>query len=161
MNAWLQTLVEKTAQLLDRPRSAAGNLSVEPDGAVVIGRQTDVTIIRPEPAAVVEAVRRAAWDAKGWTRQRQIRGCVYTGTYQVADRRSGAIHRYLGRIVDGADGPAAYIADPPQAIKQHPKGPCFTLANEPWFRLHWHRAPQDVDHAILYVETILDESLNR
>jgi hypothetical protein len=54
----------------------------------------------------------------------------------------------------------AYIADPPPEIRRHPHGACFQLYRDPWFQLHWSRPARNPDDAILYMERVLDESIN-
>lgn len=128
---------------------------------VVVSRGTIPCVVIGRPAPVdVSPVRRAAWDAKGWDRKWLGLQVVYEGAYEVRDRQVGQIRRCRGRIIEGPRGIAAYIADPPPEIRRHPKGPCFALLEAPWFCVHWHREPSSIDGAILYVETVLDESLN-
>jgi len=35
------------------------------------------------------------------------------------------------------------------------------MVQYPWFRLHWRRNPDSLDAAVLYLERMLDESINR
>jgi hypothetical protein len=126
--------------------------SREPTSRVVIG---------PTPRTRIDRVNRPVWEEKGWTSSRKDGDTVFEGFFEVVQRRESRRRRFSGVIRYGSDGLAAYIADPPPEIRKHPKGPCFALTQAPWFRVHWRRAPKDVDNAILYVETVLDESLNR
>jgi hypothetical protein len=117
------------------------------------------TVIGPQPRAVVNRIQRAAWDEKEWIRSIHNSRVVYTGYFRAS--HNGRMRQFAGRIVETRSAPEAYIADPPPEIKRHPKGPCFALTRDGWFRVHWHRAPADVDNAILYVEKVLNESFNR
>jgi hypothetical protein len=112
--------------------------------------------IEPTIATIVEAPGRGAWDEKGWTRQRN----TYEGRYEVYERKSGRIRRFNGRIVQLGEVAQTFIADPPPEIKRHPKGPCFQLYDGVMFKVEWHQPARNVDEAILYVERVLDESLN-
>jgi hypothetical protein len=98
---------------------------------VVIGRIANV---------VVSEAPRPAWDAKGWEREQRPDGVTYTGSYEAAGR-GGPSRRFRGRIEERGRRIDAYVADPPEAIRRHPKGPCFALVEAPWFKVHWHRAP--------------------
>lgn len=107
---------------------------------------------------VVAPPSRAAWDEHGWQALQSEDGTVYRGDYAVA-ARDGAIRRFPGRIVQRRGAVTAYIADPPAAIKHHPKGPCFQLTQPPWFKVHWQRPATNVDDALLYVQKLLHEVL--
>ena len=60
------------------------------------------------------------------------------------------------------DGPplSVPIADPPAEVKKHRHGACLQLVEAPWFLLHWNRPPHTLDDGLLYMERMLDESLN-
>ena len=126
---------------------------VRPSNPIVVGpaRQADV-VIRPE--------RRGVWEEKGWRQVRHGSQDIYDGYYLVMDRRTRCPLRFSGRIIAERGEFLTYIADPPKNIKNHPKGPCFSAETPPWFHLHWHHAPENVDEAILYMEKILAEVLN-
>jgi hypothetical protein len=112
--------------------------------------------IEPTIPTVVESPGRSAWDEKGWTRQQN----TYEGNYQVFEHKSRRIRRFNGRIVLSGEVAQTFIADPPPEIKRHPKGPCFQLHDGGMFKVEWRRPARNVDEAILYVERVLDESLN-
>jgi hypothetical protein len=110
---------------------------------------------------VVGPAPRAVWNDRGWTMRFERSREVYEGFYSVTDRRSGQRRVFPGRIAVDGRHVVAYIADLPRAIKRHPKGACFMLTSAPWFRVHWHRPAQNADDALLYIERVLDEALNR
>ena len=115
-------------------------------------------VIIPSVPTWIAPPKRPAWDEQGWREVVNGTQTFYEGHYRVR-QRNGRLAEFPGRILVG-DNITTYIAHPPPAIKRHPKGPCFQLTTPPWFRVHWHRAPSNVDDALLYVETVLDEVLN-
>lgn len=117
-----------------------------------------VVVVGPAAALSVTPAQRAAWDERGWRSTETPTATVYEGEYTV--KQHGTPRRFGGRVVLQGGSVTAYIANPPSAIRRHPKGPCFQLSNPPWFRVHWHRAATNVDDALLYVEQVLDEALN-
>ena len=125
-----------------------------------VARSPGAVLVAPARPHRVSEARRPLWDAKGW--QQVVSGGrkAFEGRYEVRDRSSGAPFRFKGRVVLAMFSLKTYIEDPPASIRRHPKGPCFALVEGSWFRIHWHRAPRDVDEAILYVERVLDESIN-
>lgn len=155
--AWVREL-ETSAPAFHTPTS--GRM----DTRLVIG-PSDVMLIGPTegdgqhvvPLTIAPA-RRAAWDDRGWSEQVDGTRLVYEGAYQIR-RRNGQAVTFPGRIVVDGTSVVPYIADPPPAIKRHPKGPCFQLSQAPWFRVHWRRPAHNVDDALLYVERILAEVL--
>ncbi|MEP6708366.1 MAG: hypothetical protein ABJC05_12645 [Pyrinomonadaceae bacterium] len=116
--------------------------------------------IPPAGAERIEPPRRGAWDERGWTRRTNNGQEIYEGSYQLVERRTGRPRFFDGRITIHHRQVTAYIADPPAEIKRHPHGPCFQLHHAPWFQLHWRHPAQNPDDAILYMERVLDESLN-
>jgi hypothetical protein len=133
---------------------------VKPRGAIAIGPAAVVTV-KPRPVVAVEAPPRAAWEEKGWVARRRGNHVEYEGEYRVTPRNGRKRDAYRGRIVVTGNRPVAFIAGPPRDIHGHPKGVCFRHLNNGWFRLEWARPATNVDDAILYVERILDESVNR
>ncbi len=143
-------------------------VAVRPNIAVIgPGRREVVSIgpatllVRPGVAARVEAPPRAAWDDRGWSAEPHGHERVYRGWYNVTNRRTGQALRFEGRITQNGHHITPYIADPPPEIRQHPKAACFTLTQAPWFQVHWRRAAANVDDALMYVERVLDEAINR
>lgn len=132
---------------------------VEPSRPTVI-HPSEPVIVRPASTVVVDAPQRAVWDERGWTRKDDGNSVVYEGWFQVAERATGQRQKFEGRIVDRGRRITAYIADPPPQLRQHPKAPCFTRTTGPWFQLHWYRAARNVDDSLLYIERVLDESIN-
>jgi len=115
-------------------------------------------VITPAVPVTITPPSRDAWDEHGWRSLRRGKDTLYEGDYR-AQRGSGHRATFPGRVLVRDGAISAYVADPPVQIRRHPKGPCFQLANPPWFRVHWHRPPTSVDDAILYVERILNEVL--
>jgi hypothetical protein len=133
--------------------------------AVVIQPQKAVTVMPSvEPAVIVSPIQtvtvepppRGAWDERGWTVQVGNQRETYEGEYAVGNRR------FHGRIEARNRGHnvIAYIHNPPPEIKRHAHGACFQQIGNDWFLLHWARPARTVDDAILYMERVLDESLN-
>lgn len=127
---------------------------------IVVGPSRTV-IVRPAKILIVEPPRRGVWLEKGWAFDRVGDHETYQGSFQVTKQSTGQPLSYAGRIEILRQEIATYIFNPPAAIRLHPKGPCFSLIGQSWFRIHWHRPPINVDDAILYVEHILDEVVNR
>jgi hypothetical protein len=113
-----------------------------------------------QPNLVIRPERRGVWKEQGWRQTRQGSQEIYDGFFQVMNRHTRQTLRYNGRIIAERGDFRTYIADPPTGIKNHPKGPCFFAETPPWFHLHWHHAPENVDEAILYMEKILAEVIN-
>lgn len=156
----------------------SNNIRVGPQAATVIrpterslvGPSSSLTVVPnvarpllvvPQASLLVEPRQRPAWDAKGWVPQPHNGRLAYEGFYEVTAKRTGEPLRFRGRLMETGRTIATYIADPPAEIKRHPKGKCFSLTDTPWFRVHWQEEPRNVDEAILYVETVLDEAINR
>ncbi len=117
-------------------------------------------VIGPSPDRVLGPPPRFAWDEKRWRRVQDGQAAHYLGEYRVSQPGRNRCQAFKGRIVEDAGGIKAYVADLPPSMKHHSKGPCFQLVQAPWFRVHWHRAPQTIDDTLLYVERLLDECLN-
>lgn len=130
--------------------------------SLVIGPSSEpLILIHPERFVTVEPLPRGAWDDRGWVKRSENGQEIYEGFYQVADRRSGQSRRFRGVVVVRGGEIVPYIADPPAELRRHPKHPCFQLCGPPWFKIHWHHAAGNVDDAILYLERVLDEAINR
>lgn len=123
-------------------------------GIVTIGQgQNDAEVVRPSP--------RLAWDEKGWSKETNKGTAVKSGPYRVYDRIKGSWREFDGCIREDGRKTAVYIYEPPAGVRQHPKGACLMLTKTPpWFYMNWHVAAKNVDDSILYVETVLWESLN-
>ncbi len=92
------------------------------------------------------------WREKGWQRE----GDSYFGSYRVGDQS------WPGRIdIPYPGGFTAYIWDPPLgALANHPKRPCFMNGTaDRRFLVHFHEMPNNLDHAIDNIETILAQAL--
>jgi hypothetical protein len=137
------------------PRQA---IVIKPASVIVVEPQPiKAVIVQPSEVVTVTPPERGAWDERGWTRAVLGESETYEGHYAVGTRR------FRGRIeVRGKRRRTvqAYIYDPPYEIKQHPHGACFQLVGDDWFYLHWARPARNIDDAILYMERVLDESLN-
>jgi hypothetical protein len=130
---------------------------IKPASVILIQpKAVDVITVRPPELVTVTPPQRGAWDERGWTRTVGGRREIYEGFFTVGTRQfRGRIEtRNRGRNVE------AYIYDPPREIKRHRHGACFQLVSDNWFYLHWSRPARNVDDAILYMERVLDESLN-
>jgi len=134
-------------------RSGRRPVVIRPSACMVIGPSAPAVIVEPPP--------RAAWEDRGWEVRDEAGQACYSGSYRVADRRCGRRRRFAGTIIVRNQDVLAYIADPPAELRAHPKGPCFQLFRPPWFRVHWEHPARNVDDALLYVEQVLDEAVNR
>lgn len=124
----------------------------------IIPSAISVITVAPARPTIVLPPPRGAWDERGWTRRTESGREIYEGFFQVGPRR------FRGRIQaeHGGNRVSAYIHNPPPEIKRHRHSACFQQGGvgTGWFILHWHRAPTNVDDAILYMENVLYESLN-
>lgn len=130
---------------------------VKPSSVIVIQPKTvDVITVQPSQTLTVTPPERGAWDERGWTQTSDGGHVTYQGYFSVGTRQfRGRIEaRNRGRDI------TVYIYNPPREIKHHPHGACFQLVGDDWFILHWARPARNVDDAILYLERVLDESLN-
>lgn len=144
--------------------SFSNPIVVKPNNLVVIAPEKRESIkISPSVAVTIKPPDRGAWDERGWTKRNDLGKEVFEGFFQVNHKKRGQLLRLRGRIeVSGWSGKniSVYILNPPPEIKKHRHGPCFQLLRDGWFSLHWSRPAKNVDDAILYMERILDESLN-
>jgi hypothetical protein len=127
-------------------------------GPKVIGPRPQV--IGPKPSLTVEAPPRFAWDEKRWRKRTSGHDVELVGQYRVFDQRRGRWREFRGRVVQQGGDIGAYINDPPTEMRQHRHGACLQLVEGRWFRLHFQRAPKNLDDAVLYLERMLSESLN-
>lgn len=158
------TIVKPIQPIAIRPAAeiitikAAPAMIVKASTAIVVEpRRHEAIKIKPALAVTVQPPERGAWDERGWVRTGGGGRETYEGFYFAGNRK------FRGRIeVHGLRGHRirAYIYDPPREVKHHPHGACFQLVGENWFHLHWSRPARNVDDAILYMERVLDESLN-
>lgn len=143
-----------------RPATTAG---IRPEGSdgTRAARAHGYIQIRPGTVARVAPPARAYWDERGWQRERSHAGVVYRGQYFVTSVRTRQKRHFPGRIeVTGRDV-LAYLQSPPDEIARHPKWICFRHVRRDEYRLHWHRPAEHPDEAILYIEQILSEAINR
>jgi hypothetical protein len=137
---------------------------VKPSQTIVVEpAQRETVRVAPAPTVTIKPPDRGAWDERGWTRRSEGGTETFEGFYQVNHRKRGQLLRFRGRIqVSGRTGQkiSVYILNPPPEVKSHRHGPCFQLLRDGWFSLHWSRPARNVDDAILYLEKVLDESLN-
>jgi hypothetical protein len=157
------TIINSTQAIVIKPPTVI--IKIRPSQMIVV-KPAPAAIIQPKMAAVfrvqpakavtVSPPERGAWDERGWTRATRGGRDIYEGYYLVGTRR------FRGRIESHNDRQkiAAYIYNPPREVKRHRHGACFQLVKDGWFYLHWSRPARSVDDAILYMERVLDESLN-
>lgn len=145
--AFVQRVVGQIPQFVET-QTVQGRQAVRPS-RLTIGR-----VARP----VIGRSSERLWQSRGWTRADKQGAVWYEGHLRALDKL-GRQRLFRGCCVESQGHISLYIADPPEEVRRHPKGPCFQLANTPWFRLHWTRPPEHVDHALAYAEKILCESL--
>jgi hypothetical protein len=142
VNRWLELLLETVAD----------------QKIIVVGPRPHV--IGPTPSTTVAPPARLAWDEKRWEQRGSGDRLELVGQYRVFDRRRQAWRAFHGRLFQQGRTIATYIADPPAEVKQHRHGACLQLVEAPWFLLHWNRPPHTLDDGLLYMERMLDESIN-
>lgn len=117
-------------------------------------------VIGPTPSTTVTPPARLAWEEKRWERRGSGDRVELVGQYRIFDRRRQTWRAFHGRLVQQGRAIATYIADPPAEVKQHRHGSCLQLVKAPWFLLFWNRPPNTLDDGLLYMERMLDESIN-
>lgn len=155
---WLQKFISNGTIIVHPNRPIVVGPSYSPD--IIVGPKSPV-LVEPSQSIRIQPPARGAWQEKGWAIQHNTGQDIYRGYYIVKDWNSNQSRSYPGRIDVSRRNIQSFIANPPAAIRSHPKGACFSLISEGWFQIHWHRSPHNVDDAILYIERILDEVLNR
>jgi hypothetical protein len=126
--------------------------TIGPIAPVTIGPSSQVTVAPPP---------RQAWDEYRWRKVVEGDRTFYIGRFSVYDQRRRGLREWNGRIVTRGREIALYIEDPPPEIKRHPHAACLQLLEGDWFHLHFATPPKKVDHALLYMQRMLDESLNQ
>ena len=155
---WLKRLTgyERTNPQAVNP-NFRGKTIIRPSPVILIN-PGPTQLISPGASIIIRPQPRGVWDDQGWYREANFEGQCYTGYYQVTSK-NGQKYSFPGKIITTRIEVQAYISNPPAQIKRHEKGPCFQLADPPWFFVHWHIQPTKVDDAILYIENILYEVL--
>ena len=118
-------------------------------------------VIEPAKPQVVEAPPRSYWDERGWTRSGRNGSREYQGMYRIVDRQTGEGLAFAGRIEENRRIAVPYILNPPPQCKRHNKWICFKPKRKGVYRIEWRRPARHPDEAILYVEQVLDESVNK
>lgn len=146
-------------------------LRIEPPAPVRVApspvvRVTAAPVVRvepsaPQPALAVAPPPRGAWQERGWEQGEERGQTMYTGDYQVRERAAGVPRSFRGRVILQGGKAEAYIADPPPEAARHAKWTCFHQVGGPWYHVNWRTPARNVDEAILYLEMILDEAINR
>jgi hypothetical protein len=127
----------------------------------ILPTRSSATRVKPSRRISVRRPQRGAWDDRGWHKQSERGTEVYVGFYCAREKKTGRRLQFPGRITVSRWQIAPYIANPPDQVRRHPKWACFSSLGDGWFRIHWYRSAKNVDDAILYIERILDESINK
>jgi len=122
---------------------------------------TQATLRKPSPVKrpkvlVVEHDRQRVgipyWKLRGW---RKVDECLYLGHFKTRlGRRHGVIKW------DSSFDFGIYVHDVPRAILDGPSGACFEEVKPGKFRVHFSQLPSDLNSAIFYIETLLQEGLS-
>jgi hypothetical protein len=92
------------------------------------------------------------WKLRGW---RKVDDCLYLGHFKTRlGRRHGVIKW------DSSWNFSIYVHDVPRAILDGPSGACFSEVKPGKFRIHFYQLPSDLNSAIFYIETLLQEGFS-
>jgi len=92
------------------------------------------------------------WKLRGW---KKVGDCLYLGHFKTRlGRRHGVIKW------DSSSNFSIYVHNVPQAILDGPSGACFAEVKPGKFRVHFSQLPSDLNSAIFYIETLLQEGLS-
>ncbi|MBI4287612.1 MAG: hypothetical protein HY671_04175 [Chloroflexi bacterium] len=117
------------------------------------------SIIQPTHMQI-EPASLPIWQEKGWDRVQLDGGWLYRGRYYIHDRAQQKWRWWPGLIRVHNRTVESLIENPPPEVRLHPKGPCFMLFRDDWFRVNWCKHPRNAEEAILYIERVLSESVN-
>jgi len=93
---------------------------------------------------------RPYWQVRGW---RRCAGNLFLGHFKTRlGRRHGVIKW------NSPHDFSVYVHDVPSAILAGPHGRCFQEVKPGKFRVHFAQLPQDLNSAIFYIETLLQEA---
>lgn len=162
-------------------------LLIEPEPLMLVlpsEDKSDWTLIRPRPAPVlveptgpsllvepalelfVEPPQRGYWDDKAWVKRDGAD--EYHGYYQVREQQTAQARAFRGIVRVERGIAQSYILEKPPEMARHPKNRCFFPFTPEsgweqgnWSKVNWHVPPENVDEAIMKVETYLAEALNR
>jgi len=90
------------------------------------------------------------WQLRGW---RCVADKLYLGYFKT---RLGRCHGVI-KWVSPANH-SIYVHDVPKAILSGPHGSCFTEVKRRKYRVHFAQQPTDLNGAIFYIETLLQEA---
>jgi hypothetical protein len=93
------------------------------------------------------------WQLRGW---RQVRDGLYLGYFKT---RIGSRHGVVKW--NSPYDFAFYVHNIPTAILNGPHGACFVLVKPGKYRVHFAQYPKDINSAIFYIETLLQEAFEK
>jgi hypothetical protein len=91
------------------------------------------------------------WQLRGW---RQVRDGLYLGHFKTRLGRRHGVIKWQSQYDF-----AFYVHDVPAPILRGPHGGCFTMVKPGKYQVHFAQPPTDVNSAIFYIETLLQEAL--
>lgn len=137
---------------------------ITPEAPILIAPSQSLTItpdIEPEITPPPKAHPATVWEARKWSKRKKRGVEIFSGTYTVINNATGKTIIVPGRIEVSSKGLDVYVKSPPKKLKKHPKSSCFQLHRNGWFWVHWSVPPKHPDDAILYIESVLSESINQ
>jgi hypothetical protein len=90
------------------------------------------------------------WRLRGW---RQVKSNLYLGYFKTRLGRRHGVIKWTSQYDFGF-----YVHDVPNAILEGPHGGCFQEVKPGKFRVHFAQMPEDMNSAIFYLETVLQEA---
>jgi len=119
-------------------------------------------LVNPVDPLVIKPQSRPYWEERGWIRRQTNGREEYVGFYQVSEKKTDRQYSFPGRIVALGNEFVPYLGHPPPQLKLHKKWICFRKKEGlDWYGLEWFQPAQHPDETILYVQQILDESINK
>ena len=90
------------------------------------------------------------WQLRGW---RRAGDCVYLGYFKTRLGRRHGVIKWRSAYDFGF-----YVHDVPDSILDGPHGLCFEMVKPGKYRVHFEQIPADLNSAIFYIETLLQEA---
>ncbi len=103
------------------------------------------------------------WQNRNWHLDKKGQDENYSGCFVVRDKKMDGRRIFRGSIVMRRGLFAfSFIADLPEELRGHGNEACFRpTPHKPWFNIHWEIRPASPESAIIAVERLFSEVINR
>lgn len=92
------------------------------------------------------------WQLRGW---RRVKDNLYLGYFKTRLGRCHGVVKWSSQFNYGI-----YIHDVPAKILNGPHAACFSEVKPGKYRVHFAQRPRDLNSAIFYMETLIQEAFN-